>query len=540
MPSFRKAVAPSITIRDTNDFFDIQDFLEINPDFSKIKASASDEDLECKVREKRKDPLTEEMRNSKVLKRYSMPPTRSQSYRIPNYQTQPRVMPRAQTEDRDNSSSILRKSREMQRDESITSISENETVIPPKPILRSKPVLKNTEISDATQPNSVNTEFIQRASRMRQSWDGQAGRRIEKLLNKTPSTNESPYKRHSMYISNGINPLENRPKPPPPGPKPKSPAKLVKIGNIPKAIIPDAPKGKESETKTNDSPKKLQKELLEKIESTPSKVLEKDELQDSIKNEKAKETKDEVVHSPKDVSEPTIPAKPTPPVGYSKINSLESNASLDDDSEIIEKKVSSDPKQGERPKITRPKPTISRKPRVQKNSRAELPIVKANAEKSSNVEKTVQKEDIIENKEQDQKSEEINARIDKNSTSSDDDQKKPNFNDNSHEINGTMNSNQDRESQSVLCNGQNSNNSNCSSINKNNRTQTNNSSFIKEKPIFAYLKAKEETNQKSFNTGSQMNRAFLSSGIPTSGIQAKDKDNFNSKPIIPQPKIITY
>ena len=76
-------------------------------------------------------------------------------------------------------------------------------------------------------------------------------------------------------------------------------------------------------------------------------------------------------------------------------------------------------------------------------------------------------------------------------------------------------------------------------------TTTDRSPIIKEKPIFAFLKAKEATNQQSFYKGSELNRNFISSGLgrPTS-VYLNSKDSIqefgNSKPIIPQSKIITY
>ena len=92
---------------------------------------------------------------------------------------------------------------------------------------------------------------------------------------------------------------------------------------------------------------------------------------------------------------------------------------------------------------------------------------------------------------------------------------------------------------------QSSNTDNNSPSINNNTTQTTASISIKEKPIFAFLKAKEANNQQSFYKGSDLNRKCVSSGFGTSAktfINSNDsrKEFGSSNPIIPQPKIITY
>ena len=220
----------------TEDFFDIQEFLEGN--FEKSRKEIMTDG--CKMREKKVAPQLEGVKRNSIVKRYSMPQIQSPKYGLTsNYLMQSRQKLNLETGD----AVKLRRNR-LGRDESITKISENESTTTPEP--------RNVQISveslsNASESRNSAPEFMKQAQRMRKSWVEQNGLRIEKLLCESGTAFDQAKKRHSVAVSTlGQNSVPPKPKL---LPKPRSPKKtessLVYQSNGIKPIIPSVPKLKD-------------------------------------------------------------------------------------------------------------------------------------------------------------------------------------------------------------------------------------------------------------------------------------------------------
>ena len=535
----------------------------------------------CKMREKKANPQLESVKRNSIVKRYSMPPIQIPNYGLTNnYLIQSR-----QRLNMESGDAVKLRTNRLVRDDSITKISENDST--PKPVIEQSHV---ESPGNATESRNSAPEFIMQAQRMRKSWVEQNGLRIEKLLNDSGNAYDQAKKRHSIAVST----MAGSPKPKL-LPKPKSPKKtelsIVQQSNDIKPIIPTVPKLKEIQIdETTDKQREIfsfnvdgdteKKGTYNKL--TNNVIKEIKNINDiNQENGSLDKSQNDTTITPIKKFKPTTPTKPS--IAFSKPKALSPKPTLSPErkamstSKIVpnlktemksEEKVSVSEEKtlikietncneeiipNETSKQTKPRPPIAQKPRSLQRVKSETgpSMIKYLENKPKSPTEGKNTESLQQNNRKtvvDKKNEKLdefssnkaaNSARD-NITSNIEEDLKSSRND-EFEKNGSKNN----ESGLVKLIKQSSNtDKNSSSINNNN-TQTTDCSSIKEKPIFAFLKAKEANNQQSFYKGSDLNRNCVSSGLSTSAkafINPSDslQEFGSSNPIIPQPKIITY
>ncbi|KAI6647595.1 hypothetical protein LOD99_8669 [Oopsacas minuta] len=573
-PPTRQSAQNRLTLPpQANEFSDIAEFLDGNFEKSR-KEIMMNEGEGCQMREKKGIDYDCPRRNNST-KRYTMPPIQPRNFGLTNsYLVQSRQKLAQNKENEDTE--ILRKSRLGNQDESKTRTSE--PVSPPKPALRNLTNRANLKPNEPSpEMRNPTPEFLQHAQRVRKSWVDQSGLRIERLMTEPRLKYDHANKRHSIAVTKGAAELQIRPKV---MPKPRSPKKtdsgLIYTENV-KPIIPTAPKIKEAQV---GEAEKSKVRLSFKVECQPVKT--------EIENESPKEAKDIEIRvkvnseqnsplSPKPRIKPTTPTKPSvtlqkpkvlpskpavlsperkpipssrttiPPMTSSQKS--EENEQVVEETDSPERKVDNEAESitTEPSKQANPRPPIALKPKSLQRGKSNTEMSKISITTKYGNNKPLENQINDEEKaKSNRKSMIINLKSEK--SIEDDDSE---FRDKTSNKIGTATDNKtykneskstENSKQSISPQQKNYN----SPITPNNSTPTAERSPIqKEKPIFAFLKAKETTNQQSCYKGSDLNGSFISSGLGTSAkvfINSKDsmQEFANSKSIIPQQKIITY
>ena len=541
------------------EFFDIEEFLDDNFEKSRKEILLNTET--CQMREKRGFDCDAPKRN-----RYSMPPVvQARPFGLTNdhlLQSKQRLGLRSKIDNDDES--ILRKKRP-DRDES-------ELVTTTKPVLRNFCPRGDSNETSSEMRNSA-PEFLLRAQRVRQSWVEQNGNRIEKLLTENRHSDGPVNKRHSIAVSNmaakfGETMLAPKPKL---LPKPRSPKKtdstLVQKENGLKPIIPAAPKFKVEEI--NDKPKD---KYTFRVETSPLKtfVPKESSIEETIEEkESISEPIKENGDVPKELISPTTPTRPSltlqkpavlpvkppnlSPVRKSfPVNKYSPSPSQksEEKEQIAEEKKSpvkkaisqEENKPNEFSKQFKSRPPVAIKPKSLQRVKSDTEISRLHIKSKYNNKPADSRTNSVE-AENKRKTMIIPMTNDKNSNSpKDDNTENQNTDEKNHETNDETIRKQSSSPQQKNCNRPiTPKNGTTTTI----TTTTDRNPIIKEKPIFAFLKAKEATNQPSFYKGSDLNRTFISSGLGTPAkVYLNSKESIqefgNSKTIIPQPKIITY
>ena len=551
------------------EFFNIEEFLDDNFDKSRKEFLLN---TACQMREKRGFDCDASKRN-----RYSMPPVvQARNSALTNHLIQAKQKLAIHSKIENDDESILRKKRP-ERDSS----GQSPAV---RPVLRN--VTNRGDSNETSEMRNSAPEFLLRAQRVRQSWVEQNGNRIEKLLTENRHSDGPVNKRHSIAVSNMAAKFGETTKSPKPKllPKPRSPKKtestLVEQENSFKPIIPAVPKCKVEEI--GDKPK--DKHTL-RIESSPPKVfVPKEDSIEETKEEKEdvtepiKEKKEEVIKpikengvAPKQIIKPISPTKPTltlqkpavlpvkpanlSPVKKSfplKVKSESPSRKSEENEQVTEEKKSlektastpqTENKPNELSKLFKPRPPIASKPKSIHRVKSDTELSRLHVKSQYNSKPADSKSNSIE--QENKRKTVIIAMTNHNNEKSlkDDNIETQNADEKKLETSDETNRNKSSSPQQKNCNRPTTPKNGTTTITT--TTTTDRSPIIKEKPIFAFLKAKEATNQQSFYKGSDLNRTFISSGLGTPAkVYLNSKDSIqefgNSKPIIPQPKIITY